>query len=115
MRAAQNLLPDKRDHDGVIDIVVGRVARCNIFESKLGDEANDAGISGFLNTPVCFLFGNIVRSSRINALDDDQCRIKHWGHPRRCIWQTRASDLIGEATIIARPDLAASARNYPKR
>jgi hypothetical protein len=44
--AAENFLPDKRDHDGVINVVVGCVAGRNIFESKLGDEANDAGIAG---------------------------------------------------------------------
>ena len=44
MPAAQNFLPDKRDHNGVINIVVGCVAGSNIFKSKLGDKANDAGI-----------------------------------------------------------------------
>ena len=37
--AAQNFLPDERDHDGVIDIVVGGVARRDIFKSKLRDKA----------------------------------------------------------------------------
>ena len=44
--AAQNFLPDKCDHDGVINIMVGCVARCDIFKSKLGNKANDAGIAG---------------------------------------------------------------------
>ena len=44
--AAQNFLPDKCDHDGVINIVVGCVAGCDIFQSKLGGKANDAGIVG---------------------------------------------------------------------
>ena len=43
--AAQNFLPDKRDHDGVINIVVGCVAGRDIFKSKLGDKANDARIA----------------------------------------------------------------------
>ena len=31
-------LPDKRDHDGVIDIVVSGVAGRDIFKGKLGDK-----------------------------------------------------------------------------
>jgi hypothetical protein len=42
--AAQNFLPDKRDHDGVINIVVCGVAGRDIFKSKLGDKANYARI-----------------------------------------------------------------------
>ena len=41
--AAQNLLPDKRDHDGVINIVVCGIAGRDIFKSKLGDKADHAG------------------------------------------------------------------------
>ena len=33
--AAQNFLPDKRDHDGVINIVVCGVAGRDSFKSKL--------------------------------------------------------------------------------
>jgi hypothetical protein len=43
---AQNFLPDKYDHDGVINIMVGCVASCDILKSKLGNEAKDAGIGG---------------------------------------------------------------------
>jgi hypothetical protein len=35
MPAAQNFLPNERDHDSVINIVVGGVASRDIFESKL--------------------------------------------------------------------------------
>ena len=38
--AAQNFLPDKRDHDGVIDIVVCGVAGRDTFKSKLGGKAD---------------------------------------------------------------------------
>jgi hypothetical protein len=44
--AAQNFLPDKRHHDGVINIVVCGVAGRDIFKSKLGDKAEHAGIAG---------------------------------------------------------------------
>ena len=43
--AAQNFLPDKRDHDGVINVVVGRVTGCDSFKSKLGGKADDPGIA----------------------------------------------------------------------
>src|SRR5215831_6265381 len=52
MPATQNFLPDKRDHDGVINIVVSGVAGRDIFKSKLGDKADDARIAG-LHRPVC--------------------------------------------------------------
>jgi hypothetical protein len=35
MPAAQNFLPNERDHDSVINIMVGGVASRDIFESKL--------------------------------------------------------------------------------
>jgi len=46
MPAAQNFLPDKRDHDGVINIVVGGVASRDIFKGELGDKVKDPGIVG---------------------------------------------------------------------
>ncbi len=50
--AAQNFLPNEGDHDGVINIVIGCVAACDIFKSKLRGEADDSGITG-LQHPVC--------------------------------------------------------------
>jgi hypothetical protein len=38
MPTAQNFLPNQRDHDGVINIVVDSVASRDIFESKLGSK-----------------------------------------------------------------------------
>jgi hypothetical protein len=52
--AAQNFLPDKRNHNGVINIVVGRVANRNSFESKLRSKFQDPGIVR-LQYPVCSL------------------------------------------------------------
>src|SRR3974377_254924 len=52
MPAAENFLPDKRDHDGVINIVVCGVAGRDIFKSKLGNKADHAGIGG-LHCPIC--------------------------------------------------------------
>ena len=44
--AAENFLPDKRDHDGVINIVVCCVAGRDVFKSKLRDKADHARIAG---------------------------------------------------------------------
>src|SRR5215467_15503900 len=56
--ATQNLLPNKGNHDGVINIVVRCVAGRNIFKSKLGDKANHTriarlqrSISSFIHRP----------------------------------------------------------------
>ena len=46
MPAAQNVLTDKRDHDGVINVVLCSVAGRDIFKSKLGDKANHPRIAG---------------------------------------------------------------------
>src|SRR5215510_14064171 len=43
--AAQNLLPDQRDHNGVIYIMVGRIAAGNVLEREPGHKTNDAGIA----------------------------------------------------------------------
>src|SRR6516225_4336507 len=50
--AAQDFLPDKRDHYGVINIVVCGVAGRDIFKSKLSDKADHARIVG-LHRLVC--------------------------------------------------------------
>ena len=46
MPAAQNFLPNKRDHDGVINIVVGGIASRYIFKIKLRSKAEDPRIFG---------------------------------------------------------------------
>ena len=58
---AQNFLPDKRDHYGVIHIVICGVAGRDIFKSKLGDKADHARIV------VSYVRSYIVRSSRMKA------------------------------------------------
>jgi hypothetical protein len=52
--AAQNFLPNKRDHNGVINIVVCRIAGCDVFKRKLGDKTDDVGIAG-LQRSICSL------------------------------------------------------------
>jgi len=46
MPAARNFLPNKRDHYGVIYIVVGGIASRNIFKSKLRSKAQGPRIVG---------------------------------------------------------------------
>ena len=44
MSAAQNFLPNQGDHDGVINVVIGRVASRDIFDSKLSNKVEDPRI-----------------------------------------------------------------------
>ena len=46
MPATQNFLPNKRDHDGVINIVVGGIASRYSFKIKLRSKAQDPRIFG---------------------------------------------------------------------
>ena len=46
MPATQNFLPNKRDYDGVINVVVDSVASRYSFESKLRGKAQDPRIVG---------------------------------------------------------------------
>jgi hypothetical protein len=70
----QNLLPDKCNHDGVINIVVGCVAGRNIFKSKLGDKANHTWIAG-LQHPI----GSFVHRPKFadKSVDNDLRWIEH--------------------------------------
>src|SRR5262249_47798245 len=72
--AAQDLLPDQRDHDGVIDIVISRIAGRDIFKSKLRDKADDARIAR-LEHPI----GSFVHRPKFanKRFDDDQRWIEH--------------------------------------
>src|SRR5271169_5838964 len=58
----------------VINIMVGSVARCDIFKSKLGNKANDAWIGG-LQHPV----GSFVHRPKFadERFDDDLRWIEH--------------------------------------
>src|SRR5262245_383154 len=49
--AAQNFLPDEGHHDGMIHVMVGGVAVCNILKRELSDEADDARIA-WLEHPI---------------------------------------------------------------
>src|SRR6516165_7142668 len=51
MFAKHNLLPNQRDHDGVVHVVVDRVTVGNIFQGKAPNEANDVRI-GWLEHPI---------------------------------------------------------------
>ena len=65
MPAAQNFLPNERDHDGVINIVVDSVAGRDIFESKLREQSLGSRDSWAL---ISRTFARTsLRSSRINA------------------------------------------------
>jgi hypothetical protein len=44
MPASKNFLPNKRDHNGVINVMVGSVASRDIFKSKLRSKVQDPGI-----------------------------------------------------------------------
>ena len=76
--AAQNFLPDKRDHDGVINIVVCGVAGRDIFKSKLGDKADHTRIGG-LHRPVCPLVHRPKFADE--GFYDYQCCVEHMNQP----------------------------------
>jgi len=63
MPATQNFLPNKRDHDGVINVVVYSVASRYSFESKLRSKAQHPRIDGLQYRVRSY----IARSSRIKA------------------------------------------------
>jgi hypothetical protein len=50
MPATQNFLPNKRDHDGVINVVVDSVAGRDSFESKLRSSASRLSQQEVFNT-----------------------------------------------------------------
>src|ERR1700734_1428825 len=74
MPATQNFLPNERDHDGVINVVVYSVASRYSFESELRRKAQDRRIVGLqirVRSPV-------NRSKFANkCFDYDQRRIEH--------------------------------------
>jgi hypothetical protein len=77
--AAQNFLPDKRDHDGVINIVVCGIAGRDIFKSKLGYKTDHARIAG-LHRPVC----SFVHRPKFadEGFYNYQCGVEHVNQPR---------------------------------
>src|SRR6266487_398846 len=78
MSAAQNLLPDQRHHDGMINIVVRRVAVCDILKREPADEADDTGIAR-LQDPI----GPLVHDLKLadEGFDDDLCGVEHRALP----------------------------------
>src|SRR5262249_13726527 len=75
--AAQNLLTDQRHHDGMINVVVGCVAVCDILKREPTDEADDAGIARLEHS-----MGPHVHDWKPanEGFDDDLCGVKHGGH-----------------------------------
>ena len=78
MPAAQNFLPDKRDHDGVINIVICGVAGRDIFKSKLSGKADRARITR-LHRRVC----SFVHRPKFadEGFYNDQCWVEHVNRP----------------------------------
>src|SRR5215472_14337100 len=74
MPATQNFLPNKRDHDGVINVVVDSVASRYSFESKLRSKAQDPRIVGLQ-----YRVRSLVHCSKFanKCFDYDQRRIEH--------------------------------------
>ena len=74
MPATQNFLPNKRDHDGVINVVVYSVASRYSFESKLRSKAQDPRIVGLQ-----YRVRSLVHRSKFanKCFDYDQRRIEH--------------------------------------
>src|SRR6476661_8374493 len=91
MTATQNFLPNKRDHDGVINVVVDSVASRYSFESKLRGKAQDPRIVGLQIR----VRSAIHRSKFANkCFDYDQRRIEHRIRPT----------LFAESALIAYSD-----------
>src|SRR5262249_33085413 len=71
---AQDLLPDQRHHDRVIDVVVGRVAICDVLQREAPDEADDPGIARLEDS-----IGPLVHDPTFadKGFDDDFRGIEH--------------------------------------
>src|SRR5260370_41832869 len=71
---AQNLLPDQRHHDGMINVVVSRVAVCDILKRKSRDEADDTGIARLEHS-----IGPVVHNLKLadKGFDDDLRGVEH--------------------------------------
>src|SRR5215813_1210033 len=76
--AAQNLLPDQRHHDGMINIVVRRVAVCDILKREPADEADDTGIAR-LQDPIVPLVHDLKLANE--GFDDNLCGVEHRASP----------------------------------
>src|SRR5262245_46584154 len=76
--AAQNLLTDQRHHDGMINVVVGCVAVCDILKREPTDEADDAGIARLEHS-----IGPLVHDLKLanEGFDDDLCGVEHRESP----------------------------------
>ena len=94
MPAAQNLLSDQRHHDGVIDVVVGRLAGCDILKREPGSKANDTGVARFERS-----VGSIVHRPKLanERFNDDLRWIEHrdnlvvpnFAEARHCVAQPK--------------------------
>src|SRR6516165_1348551 len=91
MLATQNFLPNKRDHDGVINVVVDSVASRYSFESKLRSKAQDPRIVGLQYR----VRSTVHRSKFANkCFDYDQRWIEHRIRPT----------IFVRSALIAYPD-----------
>jgi len=66
--------PTSVTHDGVIDVVVGRVAGCDILKREPGSKANDTGVARFERS-----VGSIVHRPKLanERFNDDLRWIEH--------------------------------------
>src|SRR6476660_10563564 len=82
--AAQNLLADRCDHNGVIYIVVGRITAGNVFEREPCHKTDDAGIAR-LQQPIGSLIGELEFANK--CFDDDLRRLNILVTFAASLWQ----------------------------
>src|SRR5262245_51019428 len=86
-RPRRILLPDQRHHDGMINIVVGCIAVCDILKREPADEADDTGIAR-LQDPIGLLVHDLKLADE--GFDDDLCGVEHRGHREQIVRRQRA-------------------------
>jgi hypothetical protein len=72
--AAQNLLPNQRNHHGVMNVVVGRIGGRDSFKGKPSNKTDDARIARFEQS-----VGPLIRSPKLvgEGFDHDLCGVEH--------------------------------------
>ena len=70
----QDLLADQRYHDGVVHVVVGRVATSNILQRKAPNETNDVWVGGLKDTVDLAVLAFKLLDERLN---DNLCWVEH--------------------------------------
>src|SRR5277367_543728 len=76
MPTAQNLLPNQRHQDGVIDVMVRCVTSCDILKCEPSHKTDDTRIARLKRS-----VGSVVHRPKLanEGFNDDLCWIKH-GH-----------------------------------